>query len=241
VLEAEVTLAEHLETATDWLTDEEARIARGYVEVLQKAGRESAEQLLETVSNTRAESADREMAFRLVAWLRIPGGGNTLAHALEKGEDDGFEWAAANALVQLRAQDAAEIVLRVLKHSSPDRQAAAAWVLGWLRVPAAIPSLRATAMSPQVEVDVRAHAIEALGVMQVREAVPDLVATLSNASPELRYWAAYSLGQIGDPTSIAELESVASRDAAALPGDRSIRQEALHAIDAIRERQHNRR
>lgn len=230
-----MTLAEHLDAARNRLTDEETRVARDDLKNLQNAGIESVEQLLETVINTRAEAPDRGSAYRVVGLLRIPGGGAALANALENA-DDGFEWAAANALVQIRAQDAAPVLLRVLKHGDPVRQAAAAWALGWLRVPTTVPLLRATAMSSDVEVDVRGHAIEALGVMQAQEVVPDLVTILSNAPPELRYWAAYSLGQIGDPASIPALELAASREATVLSGGKSIRQEALNALVAIRER-----
>lgn len=52
--------------------------------------------------------------------------------------------------------------------------------------------------------------------MGERQAVPDLLKLLSDASPEFRYWAAYSLGQIDDPTSIPALEHMASHDLAVL-------------------------
>ena len=134
-----------------------------------------------------------------------------MERALENGEDEGLVWEAAKALVRLRAEHATPTLMRLLARSSPSKQAAAAWVLGWLGAPAAISSLRAAAMNPDLAVNVRAHATEALGVMQAHEAVPDLITTLSSESAELRYWAAYSLGQLGDPVSIPELERVARR------------------------------
>jgi HEAT repeat protein len=70
--------------------------------------------------------------------------------------------------------------------------------------------------------------------MEAVDAVQDLIAALSDKSPELRYWAAYSLGQIGDPESIPALERTASGDVGTLPDGRSVRQEAFDALDAIR-------
>src|SRR5213078_2595698 len=115
-----------------------------------------------------------------------------LERALENGEDEGLVWEAAKALVRLRAEHATPTLMRLLARSSPSKQAAAA-------------------MNPDLAVNVRAHATEALGVMQAHEAVPDLITTLSSESAELRYWAAYSLSQLGDPVSIPELERVARR------------------------------
>jgi HEAT repeat protein len=107
--------------------------------------------------------------------------------------------------------------------------------LGWLEVPSTIPALRAAAVDAQLDIEVRGHATEALGVMQARDAVPDLIALLSHESPELRYWAAYSLGEIGDPASIPELERVAAKDAGFCFRHGSVKQEALEALAAIRQ------
>jgi HEAT repeat protein len=99
-----------------------------------------------------------------------------------------------------------------------------------------VPALVGAATDATLEAHVRGHAIEALGVMKARETVFDLVTRLSDESPEVRYWAAYSLGQIGDPQSIPALERMAADDDAelGLPVNRSLKQEALEALEAIR-------
>jgi HEAT repeat protein len=91
-------------------------------------------------------------------------------------------------------------------------------------------------MDPALNVLVRGHAIEALGLLQAKEAVQDLTSLLADRSPDLRYWAAYALGQIGDPSSVPALQRMANVDDAVLPGGFSLRQEALDALDNIRER-----
>jgi HEAT repeat protein len=237
---SEMSLADRLAKAAARLTDEEVRAARAQLETLQQAGILSFEQLIEAVSDASIELSLRLVGCRLLGSLRDPSAATALAKALAEAKDEGLVWGAANALAALRTENATASLLRVLEEGGPVKQAAAAWVLGWQGVPAAIPSLRAAAMDPHLTVDVRAHATEALGVLRAREAVPELITTLSNESPELRYWAAYSLGQIGDPAAIPALERVAALDVAVLPHDRSVMQEALEALEAIREREQDR-
>jgi HEAT repeat protein len=228
-----MTLGEQLDAASGDLTEEEASVARTYVERLQKAGITSVPQLVQTVSDVQTNPAVRDMAYSLLAWLRVRSASTVLTRAFEQTQDDTFVWAAANALVRVRAEDAIPTLLGVLERSSPTKQAAAAWTLGWLGGSHAVPVLRSVAMDPHRAVDVRAHATEALGVLHAQEAVDDLIALLSVQSPEIRYWAAYSLGQIADPVSVPELERVAASDSAVLSNDRSVRQEAIDALAAI--------
>lgn len=231
-----MSLAERLESVSNALRDEEKEVAHAYVQSFQQAGISSTVQLVEVATDASTETAVRDMACRLLAWLDVQSAVPALAQSLETG-DDRFAWAAANALVRLRANDTAETILRVLEQGSPTKQAAAAWVLGWLGLESAIPSLRVAVVDESLTIDVRAHATEALGIMQAHQAVPDLVTILSSESAELRYWAAYALGQIGDPTSIPELERLASSDIAVLSDGRSVREEALEALDEIRSRE----
>jgi HEAT repeat protein len=235
---SEMSLAERLVKAGAQLTDEDASGARRDLETVQRAGITSLAQLVDAVGDANRERSVRLVACSLLALLHESSAATALARALEEeGDDDGLVWEAAKALARLRAENAAPALLRVLKQGNPTKQTAAAWVLGWLGVSDTIPSLLATALNPHLQVEVRGHATEALGVMQASEAVPDLITLLSDASPELRYWAAYSLGQIGDPVSIPELERVAAADIGELPHDRSVKQEALDALEAIRARE----
>jgi len=228
-----MTLAEHLDAASGDLTEEEATDARTYVERLYKAGVTSLPQLVQTVSDVQTNPAVRDMAYSLLAWLRVRNASTVLTRAFEQEQNDSFIWAAANALVRARAEDAVPTLLSVLERSSPTKEAAAAWTLGWLGGSHAVPVLRSVAMDSHRAVEVRAHATEALGLLHAAEAVEDLIALLSVQSPELRYWAAYSLGQIADPASVPELERVAASDSGVLSNERSVRQEAIEALAAI--------
>jgi HEAT repeat protein len=234
---SDMSLTERLVNARAHLTREDAIGAQLDLETVQKAGITSVAQLIEAVGDANRELPIRLNACSLLAWLHESSATTALEHALEEGADEGLVWEAAKALVQLHAENAAPTLLRVLNRGNSTKQSAAAWVLGWLGLSNTVPSLRATALNPHLEVTVRGHATEALGVMQAREAVPDLITLLSDSSPELRYWAAYALGQIGDSVSIPALERMASTDVAVLPHDRSLKQEALDALAAIRTRE----
>jgi len=230
---SEMSLAEQLVKAGARLTREDASGARRDLDTVQKAGITSVGELIEAVGDANRELPVRLIGCSLLALLHENSATAALEHALEEGDDDGLVWEAAKALMQLHAENAAPTLLRVLKQGNPTKQSAAAWLLGWLGVSNTVPSLRAAALNPHLEVDVRGHATESLGVMQAREAVPDLITLLSDESPELRYWAAYALGQIGDPVSIPALEQMATADVAVLPHGRSLKQEALDALAAI--------
>jgi HEAT repeat protein len=161
-----------------------------------------------------------------------------LERAFVETQDSGFAWEMAKALERLQAKRAAPVLVQALKDIDDSKRSAAAWVLGSLQVPDTIGPLWAAAMDQASEASVRGHAIEALGRLQAQEAVPDLMALLNDPSAELRYWAAYALGQIGDPTSIPALERMASVDDAVLRTGFSLREEALDALENIRGTDH---
>ena len=233
-------LAERLVTMSAFLTNEDACGARADVDTLERAGIVSVEQLIAAIEDATREPSLRAVGCHVLGVLREYSGADALSRLFEEDGDAGTVWEAAKALARLDEKRVAITLVRVLERGGAAQQAAAAWTLGWLGVPATIPALRASALNPQANTDVRAHAIEALGVMhavgvrQVHETVADLIGLLASESPDLRYWAAYSLGQIGDAASIPALERVASNDDGVLDNGCSVRQEARDALDAIR-------
>jgi len=79
---------------------------------------------------------------------------------------------------------------------------------------------------------VRGQAAEALG--RTARAIPDLIRALEDSSVEVRYWAAFALGELGDSAALPALERLAQSDDAIRPGSGSIKEEALAAIEGIR-------
>lgn len=77
-------------------------------------------------------------------------------------------------------------------------------------------------------------AAEALGHISDKRATDSLIKSLEDVSVEVRFWAAFALGEIGDPKAIPELKRLAARDSAILPHWGSVSLEAQKAINRIR-------
>jgi hypothetical protein len=238
VLEAIVkseTLTERLEAMSPKLAAEEAVVVRMNIQMLQENGILTVRDLFEALQRRESSKELLDLTSAVASYLRLPTAALPLAQAFLEEPEDGLVWALANALVRLRSPEGNTLLLDLLETgTSTIKQTAAAYVLGWIGGPPAIPILQAAALDPDRHVDVRAHATEALGVLKAQQAVPNLITLLSSEHPALRYWAAYALGEIGDPSSIAPLQTSAAIDGATLVGDRSVGQEALDAIGRIR-------
>lgn len=98
----------------------------------------------------------------------------------------------------------------------------------------AIGSLTETLADLHDDPAVRAHCAEALGVLHAGTAVPLLIGTLQDMHPEVRYWSAYALGEIGDVRAADALLRLAEHDATTI--ERPVSEEARRAFDAIMNR-----
>lgn len=116
-----------------------------------------------------------------------------------------------NYIVQLRAMDA----LRYLEDSR------------------SIEPLMALATNKKVHVKVRTTACEVLGQFKVREAVSLLIDLLADQSEEVRFYAAFALGLIGDKKAVPRLKHLAVTDTALVQGMWSVSKEASDAIIMI--------
>jgi len=85
---------------------------------------------------------------------------------------------------------------------------------------------------------VRGLAAEALASVAHKDeddhAFHALLEALGEPAPEVRFWAAFALGAVGDARALPALERVAMRDRSTVFGHRSVGQEAAEAIEGIR-------
>ncbi len=147
---------------------------------------------------------------------------------------------ATQALGILRSKRAVRPLIEILLDPDEDEwvRRLAAHTLGWLNDPRGRDVLFRVIKDPHVPPEIRGDAIEALtGFIDVR-AVPTLLEQLRDPSPEIRFWAVFSLGQLADTDVIPELERIANHDDAVVPGLWSLRREARDAIQIIRDRAH---
>lgn len=229
-------LSECFVAARATLADDEAPAVKGALEVLESQGIGTVSQLLGVIADQSAAPEMRARAAGLAADLGIADAVPTLVNALGTETDGRLVWSAANALVRLRARESGAALVVIADKGSRERQTAVLWTLGALRATVAIPLLRRIAVDEQADIDVRAHALEALGAVGASEAANDLLAVLSSPSPELRFWACYSLGQVGDAESIPQLEQLARVDLGVSAAGRAIGNEARDAVESIRMR-----
>jgi HEAT repeat protein len=83
---------------------------------------------------------------------------------------------------------------------------------------------------------VRGDAIEALTNYADDRRIPVLLEALDDPSAEVRFWAAFTLGQVAGPEVIPELERVAATDDEVVPHWWAVGREARDAIESIRGR-----
>ena len=132
--------------------------------------------------------------------------------------------AAIDALSRALAQDGSKSVRQAALHA-----------LGILSPPRAAASVMRLLLDANEDDETRADAAEALAHFKKEGIVDVLIEHLRDRSAQVRYSAAYSLGQQGDGRAIEKLREVASHDHAATPWG-SVSSSALRALEALEKR-----
>jgi HEAT repeat protein len=127
-----------------------------------------------------------------------------------------------------------DLVETLRKDTDPDARMSAAHALGLVGDDRVVDPLLEKLADRDENPRVRGAVAEALAGPQVRRAVPHLIAALGDASVEVRFWAAFALGELGDPKALGALERLAQTDRSTLPGWRTVGEEATAAIENIR-------
>lgn len=146
--------------------------------------------------------------------------------------------AATQALGSLRSKRAVLPLIEILLDGDDDEwvRRLATHSLGRLDDPRGKDALFRVVKDSNVPEGIRGDATEALTSFQDVRSVPTLVEQLRDPSPEVRFWAVFSLGQLADTDVIPELERIIAEDDAVVPGWWSLRKEARDAIQTIKDR-----
>jgi HEAT repeat protein len=144
---------------------------------------------------------------------------------------------AAKSLGTLDNPRAVPDLIAVLQaDADADARLSAAYALGPLGDRRAVGPLLAKLADTGEESRVRGFVAEALTFYRQRQVVAGLIAVLSDPSAEMRFWAAFALGELRDPAALGALERLAGTDDGTVPGWGSVRDEAAAAIETIRDR-----
>jgi HEAT repeat protein len=212
-----------------------AHRARGDRDVarLLLAGAKSIRDLAEILRDPRSPIADRERACwalgRLGARSALPALRSAL---LERSPRLRAE--AARSLLTLGDRRAAPALLTALVGDrSRHVREAAALALGGLRAGRAVGPLVRVLADAKAAPQVRGAAAEALGKLGNRIAIRPLVAALADGKAEVRYWAAFALGELSATEALPALRVLAARDGTHVRGT-TVKREAAEAIRTIR-------
>lgn len=234
----EVTLSdlyEGIEASLEQLPEATAHVAKEHIQLLRQAGITSVEGLATAVKEAANESiqlAACDLLGRLGDSFRRSA--QSLADLFARTEKTELVWESAKALALMNASHMTEALTQHLDDADSARGAAAAWTLGRLGNASSVESLRAALRKTSADDDVRAHAAEALGALKSHDALMDLLGALDDPSADVRYWAAYALGEIGDPAALPALDRLAESDRASVGGAGSVAAEASSAAELIR-------
>jgi HEAT repeat protein len=228
-----------LRTHTRRLPPSERAEAEQFAEGLVGAGEKLRDHLVTLIQDARADSGLRVKAAGLLQSLGDASVTSSLVRVLrDPGAPIGTRWQVAQALGTLRSRRAVLPLIAVLQDAGNDLhlRKLAANSLGWIDDPRARTALLRFVEDANQPAEVRGDVAEALAMQGGEEAVPALVRVLDDPSAEVRFWALYALGSLGDESVVSKLEEIAATDDRVLPRWWSIKKEAQDAIEAIRGR-----
>ncbi len=183
------------------------------LEVLAQQGIRSRADLIQALQDAATPVVIQRICCWLVGQLRDRELVQPILVLMARTVDEKLTWECGKALGQIQDTSVIPTLANLLLSSAESfRRAAAAHALGSLEEPSAVAALRSALRLSDLAPNVRGMAAEALGLQRSREAVDDLIQCLQDAAPEVRYWSAYALGQIGDQLAMSPLRHVAESD-----------------------------
>lgn len=220
-----------LEKALPSSTVHSARV----LESIRASGVSSLEELEQLALDREADLRVRENACWALGYYHAPSVGRVLLRLFEH-EGGALVWEAAVALGKLRLPRIGQALLRSLDSEDPTRRAAAAHALGQLRYQRALRPLVAHLVDPTETAETRAQCAESLAYLRSKAAIAPLREVLIDAPAQVGFSAAFALGELGAVQALQDLEALARRPEAHVPGWGTTREAALLAIRKIREK-----
>jgi len=198
--------------------------------LILRTGGSSLESLMSIVMDEGKPSAARATACWILGDLGYKRAIRALLHAF-LGVDPVMTWEAAKAIPGLKSKRAVPALIAILQDSDSERhRIAAAYALGFSFDRRALEPLVTVIRDPAQGPELRGQAAEALGYLRDRVAVNPLLRILSDPSAEVRFWAAFALGEIGDQRALPKLRELVATDNGVLPQWGTVREEAAAGV-----------
>jgi HEAT repeat protein len=207
------------------------------VDNILQIGVNSYEDLLSILGDGSQDSDLRQTVCWVLSRLEDPSASSALLAVLED-QDSALRRAAVQALGDLGIEEAVHSLSAALfEDKAAEVRAFAAQALGCLISQDTVEPLLLTLKNQSEEPGVRGHAAEGLAHKRNARIVPALIDALRDNSAEVRFWAAFALGQQGDPEALPELEKLVATDKAVVPGWWAVNKEAADAVKIIQSSQ----
>jgi HEAT repeat protein len=214
------------------------------VKILEQTGILTARHLLAMLQHPPDQGPALDAALRVLALTGSKAYGPALLQVLSSADDRELQFKIAHVLISIDGRRVRRTMCDWLRsHDRPAIRHIAAYVLTSIGNRSVIPSLIHTLVNEREFPEIRGQAAEALG--QISESRRDddglrdqIVSVLTEAlldpSPHVRFWCAFSLGELRAWGAIPLLENMASADTALCPNWWKVGDEAKDAIARIR-------
>jgi HEAT repeat protein len=226
------TFLKELQTSITDNTPELATQAGIRIKALARFNPDSFKALVAILEDNASSPKARGAACWLLAQAQYRRASTALWKAFS-GKDRDLVWESAKALSILKTKSIVPELISSLKSPSIDHRSAAAYALGMMREPRAVPHLEAMVADRKESATVRGHAAEALAYLKKQRSFPVLLSALDDPEPEVRRWAAFALGELGDKRALPELKRVALLDKSKARNGSSVRVEARRAYNRL--------
>jgi HEAT repeat protein len=217
-------------------TDDPANRAslQAAVDAVLAAGVQSRDDLYALLLDPAA-GPNRDHACWLLGWMGDDAAVAALVTAF-RDPDVAMRRSAVVALGRLAHPDSTPALIEAMQTDADDRtRNIATLALGTICASTAMEPLLAVLANRAELANVRGAAAEALNGYRDPRVVAALVTALEDPEPEVRFFAAFALSAAGDESALPALERLAAADEARVNDFGTVRDEAISAIEAIRE------
>ncbi len=204
------------------------------MELITKAGVNSDDELLAILS----KNTDININITACWFLSRLGDEKAIPILMSLLQDKNSELrsASARALGELNAKESVENLITTLaKEKNDEVSEAIVYALGLLGDETAFDILVSILKDKSRSPKIRGFVAEALADLKDQRAVVPLIEVLKDMSVEVRFWATFSLGELGDEQALSELQKLVISDTGVLSDWGSIKEEAFAAIHRIKE------